>query len=68
MNNEIFARIDENNNAALFHIEDGEVVTKFEQDMPVVWPIDSSVSAYSEHPEGIVISIADAESLGIEFE
>jgi len=63
----MFYRINEDGNAVIF-LNNGEVVTKFNCDSPCVWPVGSDVCGYYEHPEGIIISIADAKRLGIEKE
>ncbi|TVL53722.1 hypothetical protein AYI98_00825 [Shewanella algae] len=69
MKNEIFGRIDENGNVIVLWAEDGEAVCRFEEDeMPIVYPVDSGLSCYYEHAEGIVISREDAEKIGIEIE
>lgn len=64
MNNEMFYRIDENGNAVIFH-HSGEVVTQMDANMYVVGS-DGSKSVRYEHPEGIILTIEDAMSLGIE--
>ena len=61
--NRMFYRI-ENGNARIFH-ETGEVVTRIDAN---VYPIDSNCSARYTHPDGIVLTIADAKKLGIEAE
>ncbi len=60
----MFYRIDENGNARILY-ESGEPVTRIDAN---VYPIDSSLSTRYEHPNGIVLTIADAEKLGIEVE
>ena len=59
----MFYRIEENG-ARIFH-ESGKMVTRINAN---VYPIDSSLSARYEHPEGITLTIADAQKLGIEVE
>ena len=59
----MFYRI-ENGNARILH-ESGEMVTRIDTN---VYPIDSSLSARYEHPEGIVLTVEDAEKLGITAE
>ncbi len=59
----MFYRI-ENGNARIFH-ESGEVVTRIDAN---VYPVGSDLSARYEHPEGIVLTVEDAEKLGIEVE
>lgn len=67
MKNEIFGRIVENGVAVLF-AEDGEAVTRFDETMPVVYPVGSSLCAQYEHAQGIVLSKEDAEKIGLEIE
>ena len=50
----MFARKTTDGDYALFY-DDGTVVTTLLDDWPIVWPVDSPVSAYHEHPEGIVL-------------
>lgn len=61
---EMFYRIDENGNAQIFH-NSGEVVTRIDAS---VYPIDSDFSARYEHATGIVLSVSDAEAIGIPAE
>lgn len=63
--NGIFGRTVENG-VLLCWRDSGEVVTALEKNMPLAWPVDSDLSAHYEHPEGIILSKEDAESLGIE--
>jgi hypothetical protein len=62
--NEMFYRVNENGNAVVFH-SSGEVVTKIDQN---VYPIDSDFSARYDHPDGIILTVADAEKIGIAAE
>lgn len=62
---EIFGRINDNGNVALFYAEEGEAVTELDES---VYPVGSNQSARYEHPEGIVLEIDDARKLGIEIE
>jgi hypothetical protein len=62
--NEMFYRVNENGNAAVFH-DSGEVVTKIDAN---VYPVDSDLSARYEHVYGIVLTVADAERIGIREE
>lgn len=59
--NEMFYRVNENGDAVVFH-ESGEAVTKIDAN---VYPVGSGFSARYEHPEGIVLTVADAERIGI---
>lgn len=61
----IFGRKDNKGNVMVL-FTDGEPVTRLDEDnddMPLIWPINSDVSAYYEHPDGLIISIEDAQTL-----
>lgn len=61
--------IEVENGILLAYAEDGVAVTRLnEGEHPLLWPVDSDVSAYYEHPRGIVIERDAAEKLGIEIE
>lgn len=62
--NEMFYRVNENGDAAIFH-DDGENVTKIDAS---VYPVDSDLSARYEHAGGITLTVADAEKIGIKAE
>jgi hypothetical protein len=62
--NEMFYRVNENGDAVVFH-ESGECVTKIDAS---VYPVDSDLSARYEHANGIVLTVADAEKIGIKGE
>lgn len=62
--NEMFYRINEDGNAVVFH-DGGEEVTKIDAG---VYPVYSVLSARYEHPCGIVLTVADAERIGIREE
>ena len=64
--NEVFYRTDENGNAVILFKQDGEAVTRLDVDN--TYPVNSNLSTKYEHPEGIVLSIEDAERLDIESE
>jgi len=61
---DFFGRINSDGNIQVFEL-DG-IATR----MPIdnLYPIDSSFSVLYEHPEGIVISLDDAEKIGLEYE
>ncbi len=63
----IFYRKNESGNAQLFY-ECGDVVTRFADDWPYAWPVDSELGAHYGHPEGIALTISDARGLGIKEE
>ena len=60
-----FYRLNEEGNAVIFH-ETGEAATKLGG--PAIYPIGSLLSTHYEHPEGIILSVEDAEKLGVEEE
>ena len=63
--NSIFGRINGADNVELFHA-DGTVITQLEA--CGIYPDDSEVSVRYEHPEGIVVSRADAKLLNVRME
>lgn len=63
---EFFGRTDENGNVAVLHAS-GEAATRMDCSLYAV-DSDGSKSVRYEHPEGIVISRADAEKIGLEVE
>lgn len=63
----IFGRINNDNNVDLFHAS-GEFVTSITVTGAPLWPVDSDICSEYEHPNGIVITRADAERLCIEIE
>lgn len=60
----MFYRINSNGNAEVFN-DDGTVATRIDAD---VYPIGSDFSSRYEHPEGIILTVSDAEKIGIEAE
>lgn len=66
--NSCFGQVNEDGGVMLFHIEDGEALTRFREDWPTTYAINSGFSCEYEHPEGIVISKQDAESLGVNIQ
>jgi hypothetical protein len=60
----MFYRINSDSNAVIFE-NDGSAATRIDAN---VYPVGSDLSARYEHPEGIVLTVADAEKLGIEAE
>ena len=67
--NEYFYRVNDAGNADIFH-SSGEIAVRFlpEETHKTVYPVGSGLSARYEHPNGIVLTVADAESLGIKEE
>jgi hypothetical protein len=66
-NEELFYRENEDGNAVIFD-KDGCSCNRFNDSMPLVYPVDSSLSAYYEHNDGIILTVEDAEKCGIEAE
>lgn len=61
--NGLFGRAVENG-VAVFEA-DGSVATRIDAN---IYPVGSSLGARYEHPEGIIISVEDAEKIGLEIE
>lgn len=60
----MFYRTNDDGNAVILN-DDGTPVTRLDAD---VWPVGSELSARYGHSEGIVLTVADAEKIGIEPE
>jgi hypothetical protein len=60
----MFYRINDDGNAIILE-DDGSIVTRIDAN---VYPVGSNCSARYEHPEGITLTIEDAQRLGIEVE
>lgn len=61
MESEYFYRLNEEGNAVIFH-NDGTIATFLDED---VYPVGSDLSALFENPDGIVLEVLTAESIGI---
>ena len=68
MINSIFGRINSTGNVEVFFSECGESVTRFDESIATVYPVDSDLSASYEHPAGIVLSQEDAAKIGLSIE
>lgn len=68
MKNNFFARKRDDNDYDILYINTGEPVTRLPFEFPLVWPVDSNVSAYADHPDGIILTKDDIKKLGIEIE
>lgn len=68
MINSIFGRINSSGNVEVFFSECGESVTRFDESIATIYPVDSDFSAAYEHPAGIVISQYDATKIGLRIE
>jgi len=62
--NEMFYRVNENGNAVVF-LNSGESVTTIDAN---VYPVDSYLSARYEHAGGIILTVSDAENIGVKGE
>ena len=60
----MFYRTNTDGNAVILN-DNGTAVTRIDAD---VYPVGSDLSARYEHPEGIVLTVADAQKIGIETE
>jgi len=60
----MFYQLDEDGNAVIFE-NDGAIATRIDAN---VYPVGSDLSARYEHPEGIILTVEDAQKLGIEEE
>ncbi|AKF89466.1 hypothetical protein E4898_02155 [Salmonella enterica subsp. enterica serovar Anatum] len=63
--NEVFGRINSEGNVDILFADSGESVTRLDAN---VFPVGSDFGARYDHPEGITLTRADAESLGIDIE
>ncbi len=63
---EFFGRTNESGDVAVFHVS-GEAATRMDCSLYTV-DSDGSKSVRYEHPEGIVITSADAKKIGLEIE
>ena len=61
----MFYRLNDDNNAVILHDDDGSAVTRIDAN---VYPVGSQLSARYEHADGIVLTVSDAESIGIHTE
>jgi len=53
----------------LCYANSGEAITRlYEGEHPLIWPVDSELSAYYEHSAGIRVTREDAIKLNIEIE
>ncbi len=62
---EMFYRINDEGSAAILYTEDGTEVTRIDA---TVYPVGSELSARYEQPAGIVLTIEDAQRLGLHAE
>jgi len=61
----IFYRINDNGNADILYVEDGEAVVSIDEN---VYPVDSDLSARYEHSGGLELTVADVKLVGIPHE
>lgn len=60
-----FGRVNGNDLVSVLHVEDGSPATRLEAP---VWPVGSKLGCGYEHLEGIVLTRADADAIGLEIE
>ncbi|MCK5450233.1 MAG: hypothetical protein KAI70_00555 [Candidatus Omnitrophica bacterium] len=60
----MFYRKNSVGNAVIFE-NDGSVATRIMQSKHCVYPVGSNMSTKYEHPVGVVLSVEDAQKLGI---
>ena len=60
----MFYRINSDGNAVILN-DDGTAATRIDAN---VYPVGSVLSSCHEHAEGIVLTVADAQKIGIEAE
>ena len=65
---EIYAIKNIDETYSLLYSDNGYPVTKLDECFPIVWPINSELSAYYEHSEGITLNESDFKKTGIELE
>lgn len=65
---EIFGRKNDNGNIDVLYAHDGERVTQFDEDLPLVYPVGSDLSAFYEHANGVEISQEDAKKIGLDVD
>ena len=64
LRNMFFYRLNESGDAAILHVKTGEPVTRMEM-LRGFYCVNSGLSTHYEHPEGIVLSLADVQKLGL---
>jgi len=60
-----FGRLNFAGTVDVLDVETGEAITRLELD---VYPVGSQLSARYDHPEGIALTVADAQRIGLEIE
>lgn len=61
----VFGRLNADGNVDVLYVETGESVTRLEIS---VYPVGSPLSARYDHAEGLTLTVADAERIGLEIE
>ena len=64
MREKMFYRVNDDGNAVIFH-KTGEPVTIMAYSDFSLCPVDSYISCNYRHPDGIVLTVEDAEKIGI---
>ena len=60
-----FGRMTQDGTVAVLHVEDGAPATRLDAN---VYPVGSSTSARYEHPEGITLTVEQAQAMGIQID
>jgi hypothetical protein len=60
-----FGRLNRHGDVMVLHVGDGAAVTRMDCN---IYPVGANFSVQYEHPEGIVISRGDADSIGLDIE
>lgn len=61
----IFGRMNENGDVDILDVDDGEAICRLDAN---VYPVGNDLSVRYEYSNGIVLSLADANLLGIKIE
>jgi hypothetical protein len=60
--------INDETSVAVLHTDTGERVTQLDSSYPILYPVDSGFSTLYEHPNGIILSLDDANRIGLDIE
>ncbi|EIS4806070.1 hypothetical protein ACSD30_000745 [Escherichia coli] len=63
---EVFGRINNNGTVTVLYADSGIAVNRL--DVDGLYPVGSELSTRYDHPEGIEITVEDAQRFGIEIE
>lgn len=63
----MFGRKNKNGDINLLD-KDGYPITRLDDSYPIIYPVNSNLSAYYEHPNGLIITEEDAKKLDLDIE